>query len=188
MDEEPTDVGTAHQLSSGDVSSTETTAIDLEFALFYRAELPRLVGFLMTHGARAATAADVAQESMIAAYRQWDRIDSPRAWIRTVASRTWWRRKERDQREIPRDDLARDSSLLSDEEAERVEADHAFLALIRSLPMEQRQVMAWTYDGYLPNEIAVLLGKNPATVRSTLRAARAALQQRHRPAYGQETS
>jgi RNA polymerase sigma-70 factor (ECF subfamily) len=40
----------------------------------------------------------------------------------------------------------------------------------------QRQILAWTYDGATPAEIAAELGMHPATVRSTLRNARAALR------------
>jgi DNA-directed RNA polymerase specialized sigma24 family protein len=50
--------------------------------------------------------------------------------------------------------------------------------------MSQRQVMAWTYDGYQPNEIAVVLGKPVTTVRSLLRHARASLRQAYDPRPG----
>jgi RNA polymerase sigma-70 factor (ECF subfamily) len=40
----------------------------------------------------------------------------------------------------------------------------------------QREVLAWTYDGATPADIASELGVEPATVRSTLRNARAVLQ------------
>jgi RNA polymerase sigma-70 factor (ECF subfamily) len=40
----------------------------------------------------------------------------------------------------------------------------------------QRKVLAWTYDGATPEEIATELQMHPATVRSTLRHARAALR------------
>jgi RNA polymerase sigma-70 factor (ECF subfamily) len=46
--------------------------------------------------------------------------------------------------------------------------------------------MAWTYDGYRPTEIAAVLGKPPATVRSALREARIALRRTYRP--DEETS
>ena len=49
------------------------------------------------------------------------------------------------------------------------------LDVLRALPRAQREVMAWTVDGYEPAEIAELIGKNPATVRTNLRHARKAL-------------
>jgi RNA polymerase sigma-70 factor (ECF subfamily) len=163
--------------------SADKAARDHEFAVFYLDDLTRLVGFLIVQGARPALATDLAQEAMTEAYRQWDMIDSPRAWVRTVASRAWWRTAERDQREVPHHYPPEPNRLLSDEQSDEIENRHAFLALVRRLPLSQRQVMAWTYDGYKPTEIAALLGKDPATVRSTLRAARNALRQE----YGEET-
>jgi DNA-binding CsgD family transcriptional regulator len=50
------------------------------------------------------------------------------------------------------------------------------LRLLAGLPPRQREVMAWTIDGYDPEEIAQLTGKNPATVRSHLRHARTSLK------------
>jgi RNA polymerase sigma-70 factor (ECF subfamily) len=165
MDDEGTDVDKA--------------ARDLEFALFYQGEMPKLVGFLIVHGTHPCLAADLAQDTMTEAYRAWDSIDAPRAWIRKVASRKWWR--ELDRVEVSQEQPPEPDSLLSADEADEIENRHAFLGMLRDLPLEQRQVMAWTYDGYQPTEIAALLGKNPATVRSTLRTARAALQHRYGP-------
>ena len=62
------------------------------FSEFYRRFVPSLVAFLMWQGARLPEAADVAQESMIQAYRYWSTIDHPQAWVRRVASRMLARR------------------------------------------------------------------------------------------------
>ncbi|WP_218005020.1 RNA polymerase sigma factor [Actinomadura macra] len=155
------------------------TARDVEFGLFYTADMPRLVSFLVVQGARPAVAAELAQDAMTEAYRQWDRIDAPRAWVRTVASRAWWRRAGDDRAEVPYDELPEPGTLLSERESAEIETRHTFLAMVRDLPQNQRQIMAWTYDGYRPTEIAALLGKEPATVRSALREARAALRKRY---------
>jgi DNA-directed RNA polymerase specialized sigma24 family protein len=82
--------------------------------------------------------------------------------------------------EIPREEPPDHGAWLSQEASDEIETRHTFLILLRSLPAAQREVMAWTYDGYRPTEIAALLGKPPATVRSLLRDARAALVNRHR--------
>lgn len=61
---------------------------------------------------------------------------------------------------------------------ERFEADYDFLRwLARLNGRNQREILVWTYDGATPAEVAVALGMNPATVRSTLCSARAALRQ-----------
>jgi RNA polymerase sigma-70 factor (ECF subfamily) len=60
---------------------------------------------------------------------------------------------------------------------ENFEAGHEFLRWLARLGSDrQRQILAWTYDGATPTEIAAELGMHPATVRSTLRNARAALR------------
>ena len=194
MDDEPTDAGVeAAAADSVPAPATvelpapaqraedlavESKARDLEFTLFYHEQMPRLVAFLSVHGARAGVAADVAQEAMTEAYRQWDSIDRPRAWVRTVASRIWWRLTQQDRTESPSEQLDDQATAVSAAEPEEIENRHVFLAILRSLPLGQRQVMAWTYDGYQPTEIAALLRIEPATVRSRLRDARAALRKK----------
>ncbi|GAA1034498.1 sigma-70 family RNA polymerase sigma factor [Virgisporangium ochraceum] len=152
------------------------TARDLEFEMFYKSEMPKVVAFLMVQGGRAPTATEIAQEAMLEAYRQWDVIDQPRAWVRRVASRMWWRARETERAERPQDALPESGPLLTDDAAAEIEARHTFLAMTRQLPAAQREVMAWTYDGYRPTEIAALISKPPATVRSVLRQAREALR------------
>lgn len=68
------------------------------------------------------------------------------------------------------------SGLLPDELADEIVNRHVFLRLLGDLPEQQRTIIAWTYDGYRPTEIAGLLGMNPATVRSLLRDARTKLK------------
>nr|BFE60486.1 sigma-70 family RNA polymerase sigma factor [Dactylosporangium thailandense] len=146
-----------------------------EFSLFYENDFPRLVAFLTVHGVPIATATDVAQEAMTEAFRQWDSLDAPRAWVRKVAARMWWRRAQRDEREAPTERLPEGEVILQSDVALEIEARHDFVALVKRLPMAQRQVIAWTYDGFQPTEIAAQLGKSPATVRSLLRKARLAV-------------
>src|SRR5207247_10394779 len=50
------------------------------------------------------------------------------------------------------------------------------LRLLRILPPAQLEVMALVVDGYGPAEIAILLDKQPATVRTNLREARRKLE------------
>jgi RNA polymerase sigma-70 factor (ECF subfamily) len=179
MTEEPAETH-VDEISTLTDPHVDRTAQDAEFTLFYTGELARLVSFLVVQGARPAVAAEVAQDAMTEAYRHWDAIDSPRAWVRVVGSRTWWRRAESDRAEVPREVLPEHGAWLSQEASDDIENRHTFLGLLRGLPQAQREVMAWTYDGYRPTEIAALLGKPPATVRSLLRDARAALARTYR--------
>ena len=51
------------------------------------------------------------------------------------------------------------------------------LAALAALPPKQRQVMAWSIDGYSPAEIARKLGADPTAVRQNLTKARKNLKQ-----------
>jgi RNA polymerase sigma factor (sigma-70 family) len=50
------------------------------------------------------------------------------------------------------------------------------LQVLRSLPPQQRAVMAWTIDGFTPAEIAEQLECDPAAVRKNLQRARESLK------------
>src|SRR4051812_18528536 len=77
----------------------------LELGLFCTAEIPTLVSSRMCLGAQAAAATDTAQEAMLEAYRKWDVLDVPRAWVRKVAARAWWRPRRTENAERPQDRL-----------------------------------------------------------------------------------
>lgn len=145
---------------------------DTGFACFYRRSVPRLVLFLRSQGVPMVDAADCVQETMIAAFRQWDEITHPYPWCRRVALRRWSRRTVRDA--CPTDDPERSGAPLisAGPDVARFEQHHEVLRWLDLLPARQRQVMAWTYDGAGPKEIARELGLDAATVRSNLRKAR----------------
>jgi RNA polymerase sigma factor (sigma-70 family) len=67
--------------------------------------------------------------------------------------------------------------LPADTDIEALEQRHDVLRLLAQLPARQRQVMAWTYDGATPTEIADALRINPDAVRGSLKKARASLRQ-----------
>jgi DNA-directed RNA polymerase specialized sigma24 family protein len=59
------------------------------FGAFYRDYLPSLLALLMVEGARPAAAAQVAQDAMSEAYREWATLDDPQEWTRQVALSGW---------------------------------------------------------------------------------------------------
>jgi RNA polymerase sigma factor (sigma-70 family) len=150
---------------------------------FYREFVPTLVAFLMWQGAAFAEAADIAQETMIAAHQHWTTIRVPAAWARRVASRALARRIARVE-EDPVDDLPQANPLLPEQSGlSDWEQRHDILRLLALLPPRQRQVMAWTLDGYAPAETAEELQISPDTVRANLHKARRSLA-RHLAAQG----
>jgi RNA polymerase sigma factor (sigma-70 family) len=148
-----------------------------EFTKFYKAAMPRLVAFLRWQGASLPDAADCAQESLAACFEQWSTIERHYAWCRTTATRGYARRLAT-IREHPVDDLnAVGSPLLSPvTDIDALEYRHTVLALLERLPLRQRQVLAWTYDGATTTEIAKSLQISPDAVRSNLRHARTTLR------------
>ena len=98
--------------------------------------------------------------------------------MRTYASREYFRRiaacHDESAAQVPGPPLepgiaADEAALLSPEQAR-------ILELLRLLPHRQRQVMAWTYDGYTPTEIATFLNLDSGTVRASLHKARETLK------------
>jgi RNA polymerase sigma-70 factor (ECF subfamily) len=152
----------------------ETLATD--FSACYARELSSLVWFVMSLGADAHRAADVAQSAFAEAFVVWDRIQHPTAWLRRVAGRLYYRNlvtQETSVEDVPdrQGPLPTASVVELHDEARRV------LAALADLPPKQRQVMAWVIDGFSPAEIARELDVDPATVRQSLAKARKNLKQ-----------
>ncbi|MFE6050426.1 RNA polymerase sigma factor [Kitasatospora sp. NPDC056446] len=165
-----------HLSASGQESETNTR--NGEFAYFYRTFVLRLTAFLMWQGAPAALASDLAQDTMLKAFERWDRIQSPEAWSRRVASRELVRAFSQVEESIDELALEPTSLLPAPGEAAAWEQRQEILRLLRGLPARQRQVLAWTLDGYTPTEIAAELGLKAAAVRASLFKARAAVSSR----------
>jgi RNA polymerase sigma-70 factor (ECF subfamily) len=147
-----------------------------EFSQFYTQAVPRLVVFLRWQGAQFPDARDCTQEAMILAFQNWSSLESPYAWCRLVSARIYARRLA-SVREVPVDNLSSVGAALgADHVFDAIEQRHAVLRLLDRLPSRQRQIMAWTYDGARPSEIAEALQISSDAVRSTLHKARAALR------------
>ncbi|GAA2359383.1 sigma-70 family RNA polymerase sigma factor [Streptomyces cuspidosporus] len=148
------------------------------FAEYYQQDFLALTRFVMRLGAAPHEAADAAQSAFVLAFEQWDSIRNPGAWLRTVAKR----RLDALRSGVVREQLAdRLPDLpggrcpvaaveLGEEEARVYEA-------LSWLPTRQREVMAWTLDGYRPQEIAQIMGITPEAARKNLERGRALLKQ-----------
>ncbi len=145
-----------------------------DFAGCYTRELPGLIWFVMSLGASAEMAADVAQSAFADAFPVWPAIQYPRAWLRRVAQRGYFRYGSR---ETPVESPPEPSPLPTASAAELRDEARAVLAALAALPPKQREVMAWCIDGYSPAEIASELSADPAAVRQNLAKARKNLKQ-----------
>ena len=140
------------------------------FEVFYLREYPKVVGLL--HGLLGGrlVAEELAQETFLVAYRDWDRIsrlDNPRAWVRRVAInqrgsflRAYLRQQTRERHAVVR--YEDDRIKLADDHAEVWQA-------IRTLPPSQAQVIALHYyEDYSITQIAAALGRAPGTIKAQL--------------------
>ncbi len=131
----------------------------------------------MSLGASAHEAADVAQSAFVEALAAWGGIRHPRAWLRQVAGRIYYRRLDRAETplEVIPDSQGQGSASTATELRDEA---RAVLAALADLPPKQRQAMAWHVDGFAPGEIAAALDVAPDAVRQNLVKARRNLKKR----------
>ena len=149
----------------------------MEFEEFARAEWAALrrTAFWLTGDWH--TAEDLAQATLIKVYARWWTLRRPEkaaAFARTTLTRTWidWRRK-RSTEEVPAEYLADRPVEESD-----VPLRHALLAALGSLTAVQRAAVVLRYWEDLPvEEVARLVGRKAATVRSDAARGLAALRE-----------
>jgi RNA polymerase sigma factor (sigma-70 family) len=171
MDDE--DVAPFPHRLSGDASHLRTTTARADFTAFYREFNSRLIAFLLIQGVRWADACDIAQETMTCVFLKWSQIAHPKAYARQVAARLRMRRELRAEEPVAQ--VSEPATLCN---VADWESRHVILQLIRDLPPRQRQVLAWTLDGYPPAEIARKLKMSPEAVRSNLYKARRSVAER----------
>jgi RNA polymerase sigma factor (sigma-70 family) len=148
------------------------------FSSFFHQRYSRTVLLLMTMGASRADAEDATQEAMIAAWQQWESIREPAAWIRTTATRSFWRHNRKQQPHTsPLDATIVQPEIADPDLAIFGEEQQQVLSLLRGLAPAQRTIAALFYDGLTVEEIASATGKPAPTVRSHLRHARKALKE-----------
>lgn len=141
----------------------------------YAAAYARLVGQLVGVTGDPAEAEDVVMEAFARAaarVRDFNEVDNPEAWLRTVAvnlARSRWRRMLRRTHLLPR--------LVESEAYADLPEDHvALMAALRRLPPAQREAIALHHLADLPvAEVALTLGVPEGTVKARLFRGRAAL-------------
>lgn len=149
------------------------------FTTFYKTDFIPVVGFVIKTqiGATVDEARDAAQAAFTQAWEEWDKIDEPRGWVRTVATRVYLN-------SIPRYEVMTDTPvdcpILHTPEAKLLisERTQAARDLLATLPMTQRLVMALNTDGFSVREIAKELRTTPDAVRQNISRARSSLKRR----------
>lgn len=162
-------------------ASDETVQLPLveSFEAFYRREYPTLVALAYALSGSRSHAEDIAQEAMIAAYKNWDHVtslDLPRAWVRRVCvnvSSSLIRRRLVEGRALLR------LRARPCEVQEIDDGDEAFWAEVRRLPRRQAQCLGLRYVfGCSLAEIAQVVGCAEGTVKVHLARGRARVAER----------
>ncbi|MEU0861039.1 sigma-70 family RNA polymerase sigma factor [Streptomyces griseofuscus] len=136
--------------------------------------------FLLRHGAEYAEAEDAVHSAFVELIRTRQPVRSPRAWLRTVALRTFLRQAVSER---PEQDLAERLAETSADwrtplqAAELNEQQRHVLHALIQLPFKQRSVMAWHLDGFSTAEIAEAMSLEQAAVLQNLSRARRTLKQ-----------
>lgn len=144
----------------------------IAYSDFYRGFSPRLLAFLIYQGAQAADAAEIVQDTMTKAWQSWSTIQHPEAWTRRVASRALVRRIASVEEDSVATVPEQSALLVSRADMDAWEQKHDLLRVLALLPPRQRQIMAWTLEGYTPAEIGRELQLTAEVVRSNLKKAR----------------
>lgn len=150
------------------------------FEEFYAAEYRSLTTLARVLSGSSLHAEDIAQESMLAAYRKWHYVrdlEAPAMWVRRVCSNFATSRFRRQAAEVRA--LLRMRRQALPENPESSLEDPIFWEEVRKLPRRQAQCVALFYlYGCSVRETGATLGCSDGTVKTHLSRARATLAQR----------
>jgi RNA polymerase sigma-70 factor, ECF subfamily len=146
---------------------------DERFDLLYRRFRPRLVSLCSRLTSDAATAEDIAQETLLRALIHLSDLDVSRAWpwLRTVATNLVVDRHRRIGREVP---VVTESRHLSVIDGSNGHEEVGILSEALSvLPPRQRKAVRLRYlEGWDAGEVAAILGVNKGALKQVLFRAR----------------
>jgi RNA polymerase sigma-70 factor, ECF subfamily len=147
------------------------------FEAFYVREYQAVVRLAYALSGSRLAAEDIAQDAFLRAFRDWERIRHPSAWVRKVVVRRAARIVHR--RLLEAKALAWSLAGRGPAVAELPEPDAEVWRAVRALPRRQAQVIALRYVADAPvAEIARTLGLAEGTVKAQLHRGRQALAAR----------
>ncbi|MFH8470621.1 RNA polymerase sigma factor [Streptomyces sp. NPDC017991] len=161
-----------------EADATPLPGIQLAGAL-HDQQYPALVCFLLVQGASWTEAQDAAQDAFTQMCAPGVTITYPRAWLRTVAWRSWLSQQvklEDTCADLPEPQIGLRWQTPA-HAVELGEEERQVISLLQHLPAKQRAAMAWHLDGFTTEESARAMGTTQAAVRQNLARARAALKQ-----------
>lgn len=150
------------------------------FEEWYDRDWDALVVFAIRLGAGQEHAKDLVQNACAEVWKRWAAICHPSSYARKSIGRAYWMSVSNVERQsaygVPEDLPAPEDPSIG--EIEFKDQEQMIFAVIRDLPPRQREVIAWSIDGYQPNEIAGEIGITAEAVRKSLCDARKALRKR----------
>ncbi|MGY3516339.1 RNA polymerase sigma factor [Micromonospora sp. PTRAS2] len=161
----------------------KSPAADVDFDSFFKKNFPSSVRMLMKLGASYQEAEDAVSSVMSTLYPRFHTVEHPPAYVRVAATRAYIKYIERERQGQALAARTAPAEIAPKNDPD-VDERAWVLQQLRDLPAAQMEVMALTFDGYSPAEIAKLLGKDPQTIRTNLHQARRRLRGRaqERPA------
>lgn len=180
----------ARQMTDDPRHERPAPAAENAFADLFRSEHPRLVALVTALTGDRALAEDVAQEALLRAFREWDRIadyERPGAWVRRVAvnlATSAGRRRRSERRALTRV-AARPQPTADDPAANPSD----LWARVRDLPARQATALVLFYVGDASvADVARTMECAEGTAKALLHQGRTALAARlDAPGDGRET-
>ena len=155
--------------------------VDSEFEELFDAEFPAVVRSVFVVCQDLGRAEDLAQEAFLALLRHWPRVskyDRPGAWVRRVAIRKAVQVTKREARRSWFEHRAATAGVDAASQPATL-VDDGLWAAVRSLPAQQRAVVAlFYYEDLSVEDVARALGCSVSTVKVHLHRARQALRSR----------
>ena len=152
----------------------------MSFENFYRTEYGHMVAVARALVRDAAAAEDLAQDSFIAAHRNWEKVsgyEAPQAWVRRVLINRAASRHRRLGAEVRA--LVRLGEEGHSEMPDLSSPTSEVWEQVRRLPRRQRDAVVLHYVGQLTmEEIGETMGCSPGAVKSHLHRARETLGRR----------
>lgn len=151
------------------------------FDRFYTVEYPRIVRLMVGLTGRWPVAEELAQESLLSAHRNWERVrtlDRPDLWLRRVAVNRAISAHRRLVAELAALGRVRTPSVSE----LPVPADERIWSEVRRLPRKQAvAVVLWAVEGLGHAEIGEALGCSAETARTHIRRATDTLRRTVKP-------
>jgi RNA polymerase sigma-70 factor (sigma-E family) len=155
--------------------------VDREFEELFYAEFPCVVRSVFLVCQDLSRAEDLAQEAFLELLRHWGKVshyDRPGAWVRQVAIRKAIHVTKREARRSWFERRAASTTTDAGSELTTL-PDDGLWAAVRSLPAQQRAVVAlYYYEDLSVEDVAGVLGCSVSTVKVHLHRAREALRSR----------